>query len=235
MPVLRFLVSTSLAVALIVFGLGSARLGAADLKYDSPQAAFAAAQAANAKDDWPALCRTLTPESRDTLAGGLVAAQVVLADFIEAFAKMADDERAQAETERKIGAMKRTLQRHGLDADKIKAQLAAGAAPEDPNVQRFPRLEIPKDKKTLLKLAEPIKDRDAFIADSMEAVKTYGAKGGGPPQLGKDARLQEVKIDGDTATARVLVKTSLGNEEGRPLTFRKIDGGWRVELPMQIE
>jgi hypothetical protein len=207
---------------------------AAERKYDTPQAVFSAAQAASTKDDWPALCRTPTPESRDALAGGLAATQVVLLDLLEGLPQSADA-KVKAQARKKVDAMKQTLLKHKLKPAKIKTLLEASAAVQDPSVRTFPKIDIPMDRKTLLLLAEPIKDRDRFIADCLTAIKVLGAQGGGPAQLGKGSRLEKVTIDGDTATARVLVQISLGSEEGHPLTFRKIDGGWRVELPLQFE
>ena len=107
------------------------------------------------------------------------------------------------------------------DADSIKVRLnwlREGWSDE----LEFTSAEIMK------KLAAPIKDKPAFIADMLDALEEMGSEESKGMSLG-DATLKDVKIDGDTAKGTIVKK---GDKE-EPIHFQKIDGGWLVELPME--
>jgi len=52
--------------------------------------------------------------------------------------------------------------------------------------------------------------------------------------LSGDAKLVDVKEDGDTASA-TIVMTKDGAETKEPISFKKIDGTWLIEMPMESQ
>src|SRR5262249_52567761 len=103
-------------------------------------------------------------------------------------------------------------------------------------LKKQPKLDL-KDpeaaKKGMKQMLEPIKDKNAFVADMMTAMKKLGGdkKDSGP--MGKDAELKDVKIEGDTATGTVVTKHD-GKEKSEAIKFRKVGGGWKIELPADM-
>ncbi|MEX2186435.1 MAG: hypothetical protein WD875_06565 [Pirellulales bacterium] len=79
------------------------------------------------------------------------------------------------------------------------------------------------------KMLEPVKDHAAFLADVLTALakeKDSGFKG---PDF-RNSTLKDVKIDGDTATATREFEEK-GTKETQAITFKKVDGNWRMEMP----
>jgi hypothetical protein len=202
----RTLVSPTFLAALlglVVFGgcAACAQNGKKAPLYATPQAVFDAAKAAAKKGDYRTFHALLTPESGDVVAGSLVFAGMVM----KAAANLDKD----ADLIRKIDA---TFAKHGLTMavlDKIK--------PERP-IKGFGK-ELTAAAK---KFARPIKDKGGFVQDMVTVLKMANPFG--------TATLEAVKIDGDKATGTIVVKQ--GKKERRePIVFKKIDGGWRIEMP----
>jgi hypothetical protein len=77
--------------------------------------------------------------------------------------------------------------------------------------------------------ASIIKDKRAFIAETMSLVQTMGALERLDIGVGR-GRLADVKIEGDRATA-VEASSGDGKERRTPIEFRTIDGRWYVHAP----
>jgi len=80
-------------------------------------------------------------------------------------------------------------------------------------------------------MAEPIKDKIAFIAQMialLDKIVEPEAPEQGNRLLDK-GKLTELKIDGDTATA-IVVTIEDGAEQKKPIEFKRIDGHWFVGL-----
>ncbi len=181
--------------------------------YATPQAVFAAAHKAAQKDDWKALYNCLTPDSREAITGQLVFAGVM----IKAFASF-DKSGKAADALKPIDA---TFTKYGLTKDvldKIKPEKVGPDA-------------TPKEKAAFARTyAAPIKgkDRPAFVAEMMKSMEKLGKK---KPPTG-DATLKDVKITGNTATGTSTEKQEDGTEKTEPVAFKKVGGGWLIEMPL---
>jgi len=193
----------ALAAALLVLS-GDAR-GQAK-KYESPNAVFDAFQSSVKKKDWKTAYTCLTPDSGDRLAGQMIFVGAMIKSFA-AFDK----------TGKLAGLVKpidAVFDKHGL----TKESLAKAKPSKDPKEQDA----------ALLKLARLVKDRAAFLGELMPVMEKLGSKKG--DELGK-ATLKDVKIDGDNATGTAVTEKG-GVEKEEPLKFKKIGGGWRIDLPI---
>jgi len=210
----------SLTAGLLAAPLGCKK-GDKPAQNATPQAAFDAAKAALDKKDYQAFCTNLTPESRDAMAGGMVVAGVMMEQFAGLAAAFGGGGDAK-EAEEKLAPIREALKKHGVDKEAVQnnMQELQGQASTDP--------------KAVAKLAEPIKDKNAFIADMMSAFEKMGDGEQDETPLSGDAKLVDVKEDGDTASA-TIVMTKDGAETKEPISFKKIDGTWLIEMPMESQ
>jgi hypothetical protein len=180
----RFLTAALMAVGIVTFAVGC---GGGDEKKegnaggDTPEATFKTATTAFEKEDWKTFCDCMTPESKDTMAVGMATVGMMMQGFAALGGEEADKENAK---------LKETLAKHGLTEAFFKG---------------LEEKEEPKDEAAAMKmLLEPVKDRGQFVADMIGTMQAMGDKGpqAGPP-IPKDAKLADVKIDGDTAKGTV--------------------------------
>ena len=196
----------SLAVLVCLSG------GCGGSQYGTPEATSLAAKSALERGDYQAFCHCLTTEARDEMAAGLV----MLGGFMQLGADGRGPEAEKARVRaRKIRAV---LERHGL------------------NVQNTPKMSISlvagkeEQKREMLKLVEPIKDRDALIADFIRVLIEASDKPDAK-LIEPDARLVNLRTGTDTATA-TFAQTRQGKEKTSPIEFKKVDGEWKIsELP----
>jgi len=195
--------------------------GGGPARHESPQASFDAAKAALKAKDYEGFCNCLTPESHDMMAGGMI----VMATMMKALGGLAalGGEEARQEFEAKLKAITEVLDRHGVKEDQLKSMMGmSGSAP-------------PEDRSAVFaKLTAPIKDKPAFIGDIMKALESLegekpGGMGPGKPTDMFDGKLEGLKIEGDTASAKVVV-THQGQTKRDPIGFRKVNGGWLIEI-----
>ena len=112
------------------------------------------------------------------------------------------------EDENKEKELKELLGRHGIDMDD-EAEPPADMSPEE----------------AMKAMVEPVEDLPTFIDEIMTWMdKNSDDDSGGFAELGE---LGEVTVDGDSASAGG--ETDQGPQ---PIEFRKLDGSWRVHLPM---
>jgi hypothetical protein len=175
----------------------------------TPQATLDAAKAAAEKRNFPALSQLLTPEAREEMAAGLV----MLSGFLRVAGPLAKEGEGKSASQlgEKLGEV---LEKHGVnEKTSPKITINLDASPEAQSAE-------------MRKLAAPIKDHAAFVADVLGVLQKYGDK---PDArlIEADARLKDVKIDGDTATA-TFVQTRGGKESSGPIAFQKQDGEWKI-------
>jgi hypothetical protein len=209
----------------LLLALSAVQAGAGRAKYATPQEAFDAAKKAGEKSDWKGFCGTLTEGARDSLSAYLLELAFVI-QALSGEAKQAKDE---------IKPVTDVLVKYRLtpDSEAMKKALAKFGDKEKADPQGL--------RKVLTKLLqEQVKDRCAFVADSLaglRALEKLEAKGGkaskGFPFLG-EIRLEDVKVKGDQARGTLVSKQS-GMERRLPLAFRRVEGSWRIELPFLTE
>jgi hypothetical protein len=179
-------------------------------KYDTPQAVFDAAQESARKKDWKGLYQCLTPESGDRLVGHWI----VRGLFARATART-------KETEERARLIDQVFNRHGLTAE-----VTRGAQ------ERITGMVFKKDPGALddirKSLLARVKDRGAFLADFVSTMEKANPRKVAPDNGRRS--LKGLKVDGDTA-AGTAVTTVGGKEVEEPIAFKKVDGGWRIEMP----
>src|SRR5262245_6826842 len=175
--------------------------------YDSPQAVFDAAAAASAKQDWAGFMNCLTDESQDKFTFSLAVGAI----SYKFFASMDREKGAEA-----AKAIDEALKKHGVNEADL----------PDLGKDMF-KMSAPQDEREMMrKVLGPIKDKPAFVADIIAAMKKLVNK---EPQQKFAGTLTNVKIEGDNATATVVRKTPNKETQG-PMAFRKVGGGWKIEL-----
>jgi hypothetical protein len=182
----------------------------------TPQEAFDAAKKAVARDDWKGFCATLTDDSRDTLAVGMVMMPLML----KGFAEFAPPEQRKAVLA-KFKPLDDVMTKHGLTEAALAGLKDTKPAGKDPEAM----------KEAFKKLLTPVKDRSAFVAEMFAALKQMDPKQAGQGPLSTDAELKDVSTDGDNAKGMIVTKKG-GQEKREPVAFRRVDGSWKIDLPL---
>jgi hypothetical protein len=179
-------------------------------KYATPREAFEAVNRAAAKKDWKTVHEGLTPESGDRLTGYLVHTGAL----IQLFAPLDKTGRMTA----LVRPLQNAFKKHGLTGETLRKVVKAGKAGKGPKERDA----------ALRKLAWLVKDQPGFVAE----VSPYFERIEGASVLFGKPILKDVKVSGDTATGTLVERK--GAETSEPITFKKVDGGWRVELPISL-
>jgi hypothetical protein len=183
---------------------------------DSPEAVFAVAKKAAGERDWATFCGTLTEPAREEFAAGLV--------FISGFlAATGDSPDAGEKDKQRAARLAESLKKHGADeGNRPEITIDANATEEE-------------QRKELVKLAAPIKDRCAFIADVLGALSDPKLADKPDAKLIEpSATLKDLKIEGDTATATFVQTREGGEPDESPISFRKTDDGWKISQPPRM-
>ncbi len=180
-------------------------------KYATPREAFEAVNRAAAKKDWKTVFRGLTPESGQRLTGYLVHTGAM----IQLFAPLDKTGRMMA----LVRPLQVAFKKHGLTGEALGKVVKAGKAGKGPKEQDAARR----------KLARLVKDKIGFVAE----VWPYFERIAGADVLFGKPTLENVRVNGDTATALAVTRKGAASTLEH-VTFRKIDGGWRVELPIDL-
>jgi hypothetical protein len=187
--------------------------------HDSPEAAFDAWKAAGASKDWNGVCKCMTADSRDAMASSMV----ITGTMAKMFATMAPDGEKGEEAKAALKAIDEVFKKHGIDEDAMKKmqEKRGGKKPDGP-----------EEALAMLKeLAAPIKDKPAFIGEMFaELDKLNDDASLGLPF--ENATLKDLEVDGDTAMA-TIVKNTDGVEKSNAIAFKKVDGGWLIDIPME--
>lgn len=172
--------------------------GCSDTRFETPDATFQTAKVAFADNDYSEFCDCLSEDSRDEMAASMV--------FMGGFMQI--DTKSEEATD--VAAV---FKKHGLDKEsnpKVTINVTAGK----------------KDQKDQFKkLVEPIKDRNAFIVDMIAVFRKH--KPDAKP-FESDAKLTDLKIDGQVATATVE-QTRDGKKHTTPIKFAKNGNHWKID------
>jgi hypothetical protein len=189
--------------------------------HKTPKDCFEALMAASEKRDARAMVDCFTPEAIKQMAGDVAGQSFFFRDQAEGkLFKDKDVAKPDEATLKRLKPVLEVLDKHGLTEKATKDLKPKGFRPTK------------KEREALLKL---IKKPEQFVVDFMNAQE----KGSTRPAR-KDApkpTLADLKIDGDKATANLVIYLQLPSadkdkaekrEIKQPITFQKIDGGWRV-------
>ncbi len=97
------------------------------------------------------------------------------------------------------------------------------------------KIQPGQDPRTMVKeTIADVKDKPACFADMMSWMETNasGKDRAEKMEAYSHAELSDLKTAGDTATANVKVKRN-GEENSSPMSFKKIDGSWYIDLTAQ--
>src|SRR5262245_8482177 len=195
---------------------GATKNSPASKLHQTPQEAFLAFMAAGEKEDWKAMCECLSDKTRDGFAAGLIFA----GSLAQAFATT-PEERV------KFKRVEDVLTKYGVGPSKEPRKALKTKTDFD---QAGTDIE-----KAMMMAVASIKDRNAFIAEMLAAFKQARPDTATNLLAGqffdfKDVTLEELKIQGDSATAVVVARRD-GQEARQPLNFQRVEGGWRIEIP----
>jgi hypothetical protein len=170
--------------------------------YNSPQAVFEAAQAAQKKDDFKTFVACFTAEAQKDMAAGM--------------AFQALQQQATARNDEKLRtaykAILDVLNKYGLTDEVGKKMKLRPASPQ----------EAEKLQKEIQGL---IKDPANFAVDLLTAYSKTEPFNQKPPDE-PTPQLTDVKVDGDKARGTVVVKAQ-GREFRQPVEFVKLGGNWK--------
>ena len=175
--------------------------------FETPEAAFAAMQAAVDQKDWRTAAGCLTNESQETMTGGLLLVSGLMAVF-------GGDQAAE---------LTAVMQEHGIEMPEPSFDFSE-PTPEETS-DSAPEEEAPDSG------MPDIQDKAGFIEDMLTALeKMDEGKAGQMHEQWAAAELQDLEIDGESATAKMAIQTDEG-AESQEIAFRQGEGGWLVHLP----
>lgn len=197
--------------------------------YASPETTWATLQKAEADGDHRAFINGLTPECQKDVVGRMAFSVVMVRS------SKAPDAAKQQEQLKPLFAV---LDRHGLTAEAT-MDVAAGiervmkeGLKEEPDAEkRFTAIGAAMEQGRA-KVAELVKDPVEFWVSLREVLAKMPEefRSNFKPR-GLTSKLENVKVEGDRATATVATKeTNLPHPIDLPLTFQKIGGEWRADI-----
>lgn len=206
-------------ICLVLVGLAAGTTQAQAAGFGTPQECFDAAKGHLAKKDYEGFCRCLTPDSQNLMAGMFS----MLPSMMRSFAALGGEE-AIKKIDTQFAKIDEVIKKHGLDASKLPGM------PEMMKVQK----DEAKMKALFDNMLAPVKDRAAYLAELMKAFESLQDGQPGAPNLAEaiDGDLKDLTVAGDTATG-TLVVTRNGDTQEQPFNFKKVDGGWLIDLPIQ--
>ncbi|WP_339745333.1 hypothetical protein [uncultured Rubinisphaera sp.] len=173
-----------------------------DLSLDlsKPEATFATFKTNIHEGKWKAGANCLTEESQASLCGVMIFMSSLTAAF---------------DPESKEG-FEALMKKHG-----------AGPDAESPFPGSAPPAAEGSPQNMMRMLGSAIKNKPAFLEDLM----AWMSESGGNFDLGKvtDAKLEELKIEGDKATAFVV-----NDDKRNPIEFQRLNERWKIHLPDEL-
>ncbi len=175
-------------------------------KYNSPEAVFAANKQATANKDWKTYFDTVTPESQAQMVGALVFALKMSGTIDPRITEL--------------------LSKHGVINE---------PSPR-PRTDDFTQL-MAQMQEEIRKSGDSVKDKRAFFVDAMSQIelqgermkKQMGIQAGALEDAGANSTLKDVVVEGDFARGTQSIAIN-GRTFDLPISFRKIDGGWRIDM-----
>jgi len=185
--------------------------GCGNAPFSSPHATIKTAKTAIEQHDYRTFANCLSPKARDDLAAALV----TMGRFV---GLGSDPSAADAEKARQRATQVAAVcKKHGVEEVAPKFDFSALRLAFDAEAQ----------KKEWAKRLAPVKDRIAFIADFLEALRQTSDTADGDV-LGADATVRDLTTNGDTASA-TFEQTRRGAKQSSRITLRKIDGEWKID------
>ncbi len=207
-------ITNVVVLALLSISLISCSGGSSEpAKHATPDDAFKAVQTAAESEDWGTIVNTMTKDSQDQMAAGMVLMSSMMASFAEMGAKMAGDTpeaKKKAEESKKVaGELKAILEKHGVSEESTKG------------------INMLSDPEAMTKLADKIKDKGALLTEVFSTLSKLDDKKAAEANPFKGSTLSDLKINGDSATAAFASKDG----KTRPIEFKKENGGWLIHMP----
>jgi hypothetical protein len=192
-------------LVLLALAVTSVGCGGGGVDFTTPEASFQTLRMAAHHEDTALVCESLTPESQEMIVGGLVA----MALGVRVQSGMAPDD---AKLKEEWAAYEPVLAKHGLAEEAVQTLT--------------PRLIFLSGPEGFPAFADDVTDKVGFMADMYDAMQTVGEVSFGEEFYEQLAgELQDVKIDGDRATAVVVTKSGES-----PLEFHRTATGWKLHI-----
>lgn len=170
---------------------------------ESPEAVCLKIKESIEKKDMGGFYDCLTEESQDVMVGSMIMVKSMMAMA----SAMGGPEAAQ-----EFAPIDAVMEKHGVTNEAI-----AAAAPN--------QMAMMEDPASVAKAADIVADKRAFVTEVYAAMDKAGKGGDLSSKL--NGELKDMKIEGDTATAKLV--TADGEEE---LDFRKTATGWKMHIDM---
>ena len=196
-----------LAVAATFLGCGGEpKQQGQDQKFATPEATFQTAKQAVGNGDLETFCQCFTDEGLSLMAGSM-RMMTGMIHFIGS-QEGADEQSA------KLAQGIDQINREYVNSDPPQVNLNMNA----------PEAEIMAGVR---KMAEPIKDRAAYLGAVFKLMLDNAPAD--MPQPMADAKLQDVQITDNTATATILGTVLMPGKNDTPITFRQVDQAWKID------
>ncbi len=189
---------------------------AAGEKDKSPEDVFKAFAAAMKKDDLKAMMSHMTRDSQSASAATMVG--VALWDDV--FFGFMNDRVTPKQKEEHSAVIREVLSRHGLSEDALRKKL--GKDYKEPTTEE-------ERTRLLLAGAELVKDKPAFVTEIRDVCTGVQRLTDEFKEIG-EAKLKEVKIDGQQAKAQVTFPRARGKDNKGTVYFKLENGIWKIDL-----
>ena len=190
----------AVAVAVAVLACGLIS-GCADTRFETPEATLETAKVAFADHDYNEFCDCLSDDGRDQMA----AMMVLLGRFRQMTTKGKGAEEIAA-----------VLKKYGLDETDLT------------NVNGDRKARGKSQKELFKKIVEPIEDRNAFIVEMIAVIRKHSNKPDNKLFVA-NAKLTDLKIDGQVATADLVQQRKGEEEKTTPIKFAKNGNQWKID------
>jgi hypothetical protein len=185
-----------------------------------PEDVLKAFAAAMKKEDVKAMMSHVTRDSESRITGMIG----LLLSLSKSFSQGFFNHKPTPEEQKHIDAIDAILKRHGVSEEALLKKLGNGKEP--PTQEEITR--------NLVAIGESVKDKRAFVA---EVMKYYTARLEDTPDIGFDgfkeigqAKVKEVKIDGQQARSQVTFPGADGKEGMATIYFKLESGVWKIDL-----
>lgn len=200
--VVSIVLGSLVVVAIIGIAVGTFVFFPSQTKYKTPQAVWEAQKKATEDQDWRTLYRTLTPDTRDRMVGGIA--------FMSQMVAATDDDMAAI------------VEKHGVGTQ--------AAAPDTSSPEGIGEM-FAQMQQQIESSAASIKDKESFFVDVMTYFTENGEEMQGANQqlsmLNTSQALKDVVIDGDNARGMQTINV-MGSTIDIPIEFRRIDDSWLI-------
>jgi hypothetical protein len=209
------------SLTLLVLGFFLAAPGyAGDEKGKSPEDVFKAVVAAMKKQDMKAMMSHMTRDSQSKIAGSMW----LRATLDKAFTGMRffeDTKKLTPKEKEHIAAIDKVLNRHSLSEDALR------------KIAEKDKKEPTWDEEMFVAIGEYVKDKAAFVREILKVLEVRLEPSDLLETIGKsiaEAKVKEVKIDGQQAKSQVTFPGSEGKESKGTIYFKLESEVWKIDL-----